>query len=327
MFHRPDKVNQPLYVITPVFNPQRYRTRWKLYKEFENYILSNKQAHLITIECTFGEREESLVEQSSEFHTVIHVRTKHESWIKENLINRAIQELPEDWKYVAWIDADITFARPDWVGETIQQLQHYDVVQMFAHAADLGPNNEIVREYTGFMYCYKNQSTVVPFDKKAYITPGKNGEPTKGYWHPGFAWACTRGAIDNLGGLIDWGVLGGGDTFMAYGLTGLLNQRTMPRSLGKNGVRMLEIWSDRAEKFVKRNVGYIEGTILHYWHGSRKSRGYLDRGQILTSAKFDPELDMKRDWQGIYQLTDRSIALRDNIRAYFRKRNEDSIDL
>lgn len=324
-FTRPDKVQDPLYVVTPIFNPQRFRSRWKLYKDFEKYVLSYREAHLVTIECSFGEREEVITEVAGENHTVIHVRTKHEIWIKENLINLAIQRLPPGWKYVAWIDADVRFARPDWVGETIQKLQHFDFVQMFSQAVDLSPTYEIVKNHTGFMYCFKND---IPNKNKRMAIPyyGEDGEGGA-YWHPGFAWAARRNALNDVGGLVDWSVLGGGDMFMAYALVGQLTDRTMPHSLGKNGVRLLAEWQERCERYIKRNVGYIDGLLLHYWHGKKADRKYNDRGQILITTKFDPELDLKKDWQGAYQLTDRSHELRDGIRKYFLQRNEDSVDL
>lgn len=324
LFTRPDCVRETLYVITPVFNPQRYRSRWKLYKNFEKYVLDSKQAHLVTIECTFGNREKALVQDMGDNHTVLHVRTDHEIWIKENLINLAISRLPSNWKYVAWIDADVVFARPDWVGETIQQLQHNQVVQMFSHAVDLSPDFQILKNHTGFMYCYKNN---IPNMNKRMALPHYYEDTTTGsYWHPGFAWAARREAIDHLGGLVDWSVLGGGDMFMAYGLVGQLTNKTMPHSLGINGVRALTEWQARAEKFIQRNVGYVPGLLLHYWHGKKIDRRYNDRGQILVKCKFDPELDLKKDWQSLYQLTDRDFTLRDEIRSYFRQRNEDSID-
>lgn len=324
-FQRPDYINDKLYVITPIFNPQRFRSRWKLYKEFENYVLSNNQAHLVTIECTFGAREQAIVEQISDKHTVIHVTTTYELWLKENLINRAVQNLPSDWKYLAWIDADIRFVRPDWVGETLQQLQHYDFLQMFREAMDLDPDFNSLKLHTGFAYCYKNgipnlnRRMSLPY----YYEDGKDGA----YWHPGFAWAARREAFNAVGGLVDWSVLGGGDMFMAYALIGQLTDKTMPHSLGKTGVRLLAEWQERAEKYVRRNIGYMDGLLLHYWHGKKSDRKYNDRGQILVSANFDPEVDLKKDWQGLYQLTDRSITLRDEARNYFRQRNEDSIDV
>lgn len=321
-FTRPDHIRDTLYVVTPVFNPRRYRSRWKLYKEFETYVLNNKQAHLVTIECIFGERDAALVEDMGDNHTVITVRTPHEIWIKENLINLAITRLPADWQYVAWIDADIKFARPDWVGETLHRLQHYQFIQMFSQAVDLSPSFEIIKTHTGFVYCHSNG---VPNMNKRMAYPYY---PEGGaYWHPGFAWAARREAINSCGGLVDWSILGGGDMFMAYALVGQLNDKTMPNSLGENGVRLLAEWQNRAEKFVQRNVGYMEGTILHYWHGKKRDRKYNDRGQILVSEKFDPELDLKKDWQGLYQLTDRSFKLRDGVREYMAGRNEDSIDL
>ena len=321
-FPRPDQVKDTLYVVTAVFNPQRYRSRWKLYKNFERYVLDSKQAHLVTIECSYAERA-TCIDQGSN-HTVIHVQTEHEIWIKENLLNLAIQRLPRDWKYVAWIDADVIFARPDWVGETLQKLQHHQVIQMWSQAFDLSPKFEMIKQHTGFMYCYKNN---IPNKNKRMRLPDYSETEEGSYWHPGFAWAARREAIDHLGGLVDWSVLGGGDMFMAYALVGQLNKRTMPNSLGPNGVRLLEEWQNRADTHIRKNVGYIDGLLLHYWHGKKVDRRYNDRGQILVQCKFDPELDLKRDWQGLFQLTQRSPDLRDEIRKYFKARNEDSIDL
>lgn len=320
-FHRPDVITDPLYVITPIFNPVRYRSRWKHYKNFEKHVLDSG-AHLVTIEACFGERAEVLTESVHAHHTVIHVRTHHELWLKENLINIAISRLPHNWKYLAWIDADITFIRPDWVGECLQLLQHYDVIQMFSEAHDMNHDCEVIKVYKSFMQCYMEERKHMPDLGGDYCKQKPNG---KNYWHPGFAWAATRKAIDALGGLIDWSILGGGDTFMAYALVDLLNNRTMPRSLGESGVQWLKQWQHRANAHVRKNVGVMKGTILHHWHGSRESRGYLDRGTILTKAHFNPEIDLKKDWQGLWQLTERSSSLRDDIRDYFRRRNEDSI--
>jgi hypothetical protein len=322
-FTRTDSVLEPLYVIAPIFNPQRYRTRWKLYKEFENYVLSNNQAHLVTIECTFGHREKVMTEQISDKHTVLHIQTSHELWLKENMINIAISRLPENWKYVAWVDADVRFTRPDWVGETIQQLQHYHLVQMWTQAIDLMPNFEHRHKVQfSFMWSYLNQSSV-PNANNYYYTIGSN---MKGYWHPGYAWAARREAINDLGGLIDWSILGSADTLMAHALIGNISEKNKPSYINGRMFEQLMEWQNRAEKHIKRNVGFVEGLITHYWHGKKVNRGYNTRGNILVENDFNPDLDLKKDWQGAYQLTDRNFKLRDDIRGYFRMRNEDGID-
>ena len=86
-------------------------------------------------------------------------------------------------------------------------------------------------------------------------------------------------------------------------------------------------WQARAETYVKRNIGFVDGLLLHYFHGAKKNRGYINRAEILWKNQFDPARDIKRDWQGVWQLTDQKIGLRDQLRAYFRSRDEDSTEV
>jgi hypothetical protein len=83
-------------------------------------------------------------------------------------------------------------------------------------------------------------------------------------------------------------------------------------------------WQERAERHIKRNLGVVDGLLTHAWHGSKKNRGYFNRSNILWQNAFDPSTDIKRDWQGLWQLTDQKIALRDQLREYFRSRLEDA---
>ena len=322
-FTRPDRVNEKLYVIAPVYNATRYRSRWKLYKEFENYVLSNNQAHLVTIEAAYGEREFAIEQTDSPNHTVVHLRTKSELWFKENLINLAVQRLPPDWKYMAWVDADVIFVRPDWVGETIQQLQHYKVIQMWSQYQDVTPNFELIGTARSFMDCYV-YGGIADMGKNMNMdySPAK---PRIGYpGAPGLAWAMTREAWDYLGGLIDISILGACDWYMAHALVGnlelVLSKKYNPRYL-----ELLMEWQNRAEKHIKRNVGVMKGLAIHYWHGPKVDRKYGSREQILIENNYNPDVDLKRDWQGAYQLTDRSIGLRDGLMKYGRERNEDMI--
>jgi len=317
-FHRPDRIKEKLYVITPVFNPQRYRTRWKLYNDFEKYVLSNQEAHLITIECSFGERSSVIEEHVSDKHTVIHVESCHELWLKENMINLAMQRLPSDWKYVAWIDGDIKFIRPDWVGETIHLLQHYSVIQMFDVAIDVNSEYTPFSMSTGFVRDYIHG---VP-DHDCYGSKWRRPNA----WHTGYAWAATRKTISDLGGLIDWAVLGSADNHMARCLIGEW-EKSANKGVHKEYKEGLKIWQERALKYVQKNIGYMKGGLIHYFHGAKVNRKYKDRWQILVNNHFQPSLDLKRDWNGLYQLTDRNHQLRNEIRQYFRQRDEDNIDM
>lgn len=338
IYRTPDSIHRPLYVVTVLTNPIRYKSRWKHYQRFAKEVCE-AGATLVTIEAAFGERDHALDEQAHEEiaghgacntdqpHQYIRLRLDHtrqqELWLKENLINVAVSRLPYDWRYVAWVDSDVTFSRPNWVGETLHQLQHYDFVQMFSDAQDLDPGYASLGSRPGFVWNYLNGI-----------------EPPAGYYYAGkrrphaawsgLAWACTRPAWDRVGGLMDKCVTGAADWYMAWSLIGRVED-VIPKGSHPGFRRHILSWQARAEKYIRRNVGCVTGTVQHYWHGRKADRRYIDRSRLLADLDFNPDRDLRRDWQGLYQLVDhgtpRSLALRDQIRRWFRQRNEDSIDV
>ena len=112
--------NNTLYVVTCISNPVRYKTRYDLYRKFAKHMADSPNVELYTTEMAFGNRAFEITERDNPRH--IQVRSFYELWHKENMLNLAIQRLPEDWEYVAWIDADILFNRPDWAQETVEQV-------------------------------------------------------------------------------------------------------------------------------------------------------------------------------------------------------------
>lgn len=306
------KVQEPLPaildVVAVVSNPVRYNSRLSLCRAFQRH-MACAGVRLTLVELAYGERPFEVTEEGNPRH--VQLRAGTELWHKENLINLGIERLPRDWKYVAWIDADIAFARPDWAQETMQLLQHYAIIQMFSHATDLGPNHEPLKTHAGFVYSYQQ---------------GFPNDPRYEIWHPGFCWAARRDAINVLGTLIDFAILGSADRHMAMALIGKA-VKTLHQDLTENYRNGVLAWETRAERYIQRNIGYMPGMIYHAWHGKKADRRYRDRWQVLIQNQYDPVVDLKRDWQGAWQLTDRSLGLREDIRAYFRARKEDSLDL
>lgn len=317
------KLNETLYVVAAISNPWRYHSRYALYYDFEKH-MAESGAKLLTVELAYGRRLHTVTQANNPWH--LQLRTSHELWHKENLINLGIQKLPPDWRYVAWIDADVTFARPDWVMETLHRLQHYDVLQLFSEAQDLSPDSEPLQRHRSFVWCYQELEEDVPDNNSVYDFFTKR--TNRGYvaWHPGFAWAARREALDHVGGLIDFAPLGAADNHMAKALLGQVARSYHP-NITDTYKKWLNRWQNNAVKYIRRNIGYVPGLLLHNWHGKKKDRRYWDRWRILVDNNFCPESDLKRDVQGVWQLTDRSIALRDGIRNYFAKRGEDSIDV
>ena len=291
-----------LYVISVISNPLQYETRYALFNEFIDRIKNEGNMKLMTIELQNGNRP--FLTDSS-----IKLRTNSIVWSKENLINVVVNHLPDDWKYMAWVDSDIEFQNKNWVNDTINELEIYKVVQLFSHAIDMGPKKETLHVHIGFAYQYKN---------------GEEWKEAKygSFFHPGYAWAMTRDAYDAVGGLMDFPILGSADHHMALAFIGLV-EKSLNHQLQPNYKMLCKLFQTRCEKYIKRSISFIPGTIVHYYHGDKVDRKYKDRWKILIDNKFDPILDLKKDSRNLWVLEDDRIKLRDDIIDYFRRRNED----
>lgn len=327
-----------LHVIAVVHNPLRYQSRHRLFNDF---VTRCKQAGvtLHIVEAAFGDRYHDHVEQGVDRHVLL--VQQQELWVKESMINVGFSRLPEDWKYAAWIDGDVSFTRLDWAQETIHQLQHYRVVQMFQTAADLGPEGEIIQVFNSFGWSFaaglpellnssdKGRLADYYYDGREEVVhaeaPGAVAISAK-FWHPGFAWAIRRDAFDHTGGLIDWSILGSADHMMALAWIGKVN-RAVPSGLNPSFMRRAMEYQELATEHIRGDVGYVPGSLVHWWHGRKRDRRYVDRWEILKRWKFDPDRDIRKDHQGLLQLTRAGERMRNDLRGYFRSRNEDSIDL
>lgn len=326
LFSRPDRLHEPLYVICPVINAARFRTRWKLFQDFEKHV-AESGAILYTVEVAFGDRD--FVVTQADDPRDIQLRTHHELWMKERAINIGVSRLPMNWRYVAWVDADCQFARHDWADETRHLLQHYPIIQMWSQIFDLNSEHAVCNQMRSFMDV---QLYGVTCDTPRDCYGGMRIGAGQKFGSPGLAWACRRECWQQMGGLIDYCVLGAGDWYFANAMMGLLDKAMAYRNdLSDPFVRKMKDYQEHLrrgrweERSLIGNCGLMKGLVLHYWHGPRSARQYNTRGEILMKHRFDPDRDLKPDWQGLHQLTDRSPRLRREIQQYFGLRNEDQV--
>jgi hypothetical protein len=294
-----------LHVVTCIANPLRWKSRIALFYDFASH-MAESGVHLTVVECAYGDRPFTL---AAEGISHVGVRAKSLVWTKENLLNIGISRLPEDWRYVAWIDADIRFRKPGWAAETVHALQQYDVVQPWSDCYDLGPRDEHLQAHRSFC---RQVAQCCPL----------GGGPYE-FAHPGYAWAATRTALNWLGGLIETAALGAADHHMALALVGRV-ELSIPGGVTEAYRTPLLQWQSRAMRHVGGNIGYVPGTIEHGWHGAKDKRRYIDRWNILVKHRFDPSTDLKRNVSGVLELAGNKPGLRDDIDAYLRQRDEDS---
>jgi hypothetical protein len=102
----------------------------------------------------------------------------------------------------------------------------------------------------------------------------------------------------------------------------------MRDDLHGNYKAMVEAYFEKCQRYIRRNVGVMEGSIFHAWHGRKIARGYDAKHRLLASIGFDPIRHLRRDSQGLWQLHDDGsesfIQLRDTMRRIATERDEDS---
>ena len=313
----PDK----LYVITILDNSLRWRSRYWNYWAFEKHV-QDAGGILVTVELALGDRPFEIATPVNLYH--VQVRTRDELFRKENLQNIGLERIPLGARYVACLDADVSFVRSDWCQETLQLLQHYDVIQMFSSYSDVGSNNQILRTVPSFMWNMIHEPDSEFVDEHS----GYGKHWPKGKWSgaPGLAWAYRVEALDLLGSLLDRCILGGGDSHMAFGLAQRWDiaklHKEIEHAASDAYVRYIKLWQINSAR-LKTNIGMMEGSLLHHWHGPKANRGYATRWQILENNQFDPFADVMNSHQGVLTLVGNKPKLRDDIRAYFRARRED----
>ena len=295
--------SETLYVVLPYFNHCGFKRRRDLFVQFVERYAKTPGLRLVVSEALGPAPLPRLpVWAHMKFQTDSRV------WIKENLINTAVKTLPSDWKYVAWIDADLEFLNKNWVRDTIKELQDADVVQMWHTAVNLGPHEEALKIDKSFAYMFVGSGT--PWTQTDKY----------GFWHPGYAWACTRHAFTKMGGLPDWAILGSGDRHLAMSLAGL-GQTSCPGTIHENYKMMLRLYERGLKNF---KVSWVDGTIIHFWHGSFADRRYKERWDILIKNAFDPFEDIGYTDEGIVQLTEKGRRFEKFLDDYFTGRREDS---
>jgi hypothetical protein len=333
--------DQTLHLVAVYSNPFRWRARREHFNDFTAHARITPNVKLYTVELAYGDRPFEVTEEDDPL--AIQLRTDCEMFHKENLINIGVSRFPSTWRYGGYSDGDFHFSRRDWALEAIHMLQHHEFVQLFSNYVDLtsetatsDTGHRVYRQNSSFAWNYVHQQEFLELKQiqrertqggcDPYygqpIPPGGKAFPF-GYppGAPGGAWAWRRRAFDTVQGMLDTCIMGSGDWWMAFGLIG---QKTMLR--GDETIRNynedIRNWQKRALKLTA-NIGCVDNFAQHFYHGGTSNRAYGTRESILIDHKFDPHVDLTRDWQGVFRWTGDKPRLRDAVRQIFIGRRED----
>ena len=312
------KNNKPLdtklNVIIVISNPCQYARRYVLAREFiQRFEKEESNVNLYVVELAYKLPGKKLQDfQVTDSKNKRHLQLTSSDpplWHKESMIRIGIEKLlPPDWTNIAWVDADIEFDNVHWVEDTLKVLNGTrDVIQLFSHILDMDPYLDSMQIFSGFGYQYTH--------KRRYNSRGGIN-----YYHPGMAWACTRKAYEQMGGIYDKSILGSGDHNMALALIG-------KGASSVNGL-VTDDYKNSIVEFQNRceglKLGYISGIVRHHYHGSKANRKYSDRWKILVKHAYEPSKHITYDSNGLIIPTPECPKeMINDILTYFSERNED----
>lgn len=290
-----------LHVVIPFFNISNSTIRNENLKTCIKYLALSSNIRIYIVE---GYLDRPHIENNPIIDNinVSYIKYKMSSilWIKENLINLAIKKLPNNWKYLAWIDSDIIFCNYDWSIETIKELKQNHTVQLFKTVSFLNDKKNI------FVQSFNDQKFLILFSyifcKKKYLESGG---------HPGFGWAINRDFYEKIGGLFEYNIVGAGDLLYANLCNNLNFNYSNSSESYKNAVK------NYSTHFKDIKVNYIEGHLIHLWHGNWADREYEKRWEILSNHNYDPNQDIIKE-NGIIKLINKNLE--NDILNYFNRR-------
>lgn len=279
-------------IITCFFNPQNSPYRIKAFKLFYESI---KHVNHSVIECVIG----NTLPQLDESEHITRVYTENLLWHKESLLNKIISELPVQYKYIFWLDADVLFTNPNWIVEGVEELQSKNIIQPFEYGVflekdQLKPSFKMddIRE------------TYLPnaVHNKVWRSFGANYIDTE-LWkhkmynkhgHVGLAWGAKRTILEAVP-LFDKALIGGADHIIAHAAAGQIPHSCITEDF-KGNIEQVNLWSLDFYKVTAGKIGFVRGELYHLWHGDMDKRQYRERNEYNANLK---EVST-RDENGLY---------------------------
>ncbi|MBF0594293.1 MAG: hypothetical protein HQL22_04930 [Candidatus Omnitrophica bacterium] len=319
---KPEKFKGTFWGLTTFFNPAGYKNKVDNFRLFRK--ASKRQGlSLVVVELAFDAVPFSLSGEDAEVLIQLRGSSENILWQKEALLNIALKHLPVDCDKVAWLDCDIIFQNEEWVKETALRLEEYVVVQPYADVVRLPYN-----------FHYPANSRILFNDSLGggnsqgivCASFGSQDNELKSFslqGEAGFAWCIRRDALDKFA-FYDRMILGGADDFIAYAFFHNINSFSKENFLIPSYHKSYFPWFEKVNSCVGGSVGYIDGRILHLWHGELGRRRYVERHSLLKTHHFDSEVDIKKDPQGIWSWSSEKSNLHHDVKEYFKARKEEA---
>jgi hypothetical protein len=121
-------------------------------------------------------------------------------------------------------------------------------------------------------------------------------------------------------------ILGMGDKQIAAAAVGRAQDAAACREMSRAHANHYLRWAEGFFRDVRGDLGFVEGTLLHLWHGDLADRNYIERYRGFGRFAFDPALDLAPEPCGALRWGSRKPDLHRHVSDYFRRRREDGAE-
>jgi hypothetical protein len=244
-------------------------------------------------------------------------------------LNGLIKNLPQEFKYVLWVDADVIFTNKNWMVDAVAELQPSKnrMVQLFEYCIHL--NKDLYEPD----FPVEWERPVVDEPKRRHprmwrsfganyaTTDYSADENYDRHGHVGFAWGARRSVVDAMP-LYDKALIGGADHIMAHAAAGHINHKCIFKSF-TDDIDAINEWSEKFRRIVGERLGYVKGDLYHIWHGDVANRQYLKRIQDFTSTAKEIT---EKDENGLY-VTDKDGYVKEYMKHRENTENQPVVSL
>ncbi len=289
------KLHTKLCIIVTFFNYTKSKRKVELMNEFKTRCKDLKSSELYIVELAYLGEHFEVTQANETKHLQLHYPSPIPLFHKENLINLAVKQLlPADAQFICWSDCDIQLLNKDWDSDAIDLLAANPSVPM------------IIQPWSS---CYiQNERATLDYNEGfAY----RLCEFEDSIGHPGHVWCCNRLAWDQMGGLYDKCIIGSGDQLLAESLA----NKAFVRDLKKSFKADLVQYQNRCKRI---KVGYLEGSLISYYHGLLADRKYFERWDVLR--KLDLEKHLQYTGSGVLTTTSEFPMGKQMIDYFIRRR-------
>jgi hypothetical protein len=302
-----------LWAVTSFFNPTDSLRRLENYKRFRGGL----KIPLITVEWSYVRGPGFMLGAE---HADILVQRKSDDllWQKERLLNIAIDALPRECEYVAWLDCDVIFDNPNWDRLAIETLEQFPLIQPYSALVNLDAN--------GHLPCNLQEHIRRPIGNPEVYSSLPNGSlrhQFKGMGAAcGYAWAA-RTELMRQHGLYDACIIGSGDRAIFCAANGCFEEAAAYMRMNSERYDHYIKWAKPFFSDVAGQIGWIDGRIQNMWHGTMENRHYESRHIELQKYEFTPNTDLKKDEHECWKWSSPKHEMHKFVRDYFYSRKED----